>query len=91
MAESIPDRQWKYLPSYVGHALIGFSTSIGIIYGGVWRTLAIVGIAIQLVYQYVEFLRRRDTPARDVADMTAGYYLGIGAVALMLWFGSRRR
>ena len=90
MRNEIPPRNWrKYGYGYVGHGLMGAVVAFGIYLGGVFRVLAIVGIAIQLVYQWLEFLRRGDTPGRDTGDIFAGYLVGAGFVSWIV--GGRRK
>ena len=59
--------------------------------GGVWRTFALVGLAVEMFYQLVEFLRRGDTPARDVKDVKLGYYGVVATFVLICWWGGRER
>ena len=87
MNKPLPPRKARYIPSYIGHGLIGVFAFIGILFGGLWRVVAVVGLALYLTYQTVEFLRRGDTPARDVGDTGAGYVAAIAVWLAILWRG----
>ena len=79
----IQKRNWKcYWWAYVLHFLSGIALVAGIFFGGIWRVFALVGLVIELFYQFVEFLKWKDTPARDVKDIKVGYYLGILVVVI---------
>ena len=57
----LPPRNWRrYWWAYLLHGLSGGLAAIGILKGGVWRTFALVGLAVELFYQLVEFMRRGD-------------------------------
>ena len=67
----MPPRDWKkHWHSYLGHALLGVLSAVMILDG--WEVSGTVITACYLTYQYVEFLRRGDTPARDIADFILG-------------------
>ena len=88
----IPPRDWRrYWWAYLLHGLSGGLAAVGILMGGVWRTFALVGLAVEMFYQLVEFLRRGDTPARDVKDVKLGYYFTIGAIILICWLTGRKQ
>ena len=72
----------------LGHCdgVSGALAAIGIVVGGFWRMLAIMGIVLELFYQFVEFLKYRDTPARDVKDIKIGYYVTIAVFLFLYWF-----
>ena len=56
---------------------------MGIVIGGPFLVLAIVGLTIQLVYQWLSFLKKGDTPGRDVGDVFAGFLVAV--VVFVLW------
>lgn len=87
MTDKLPPRSWRrHWSGYLGHGLIGVAVALGIFLGGVWLVLAITGLVIQLTYQGLSFLRKRDTPGRDVGDVFAGYLIAIIViVGLILW------
>ena len=85
MPSPIPPREWKYVPSYIGHALQGALVVVGIVVGGPWMILALVSAVGYAVYQGLEFAKRRDTPGRDMGDWMGGLYLLTGLVVLLVW------
>ena len=77
-------RNWKKDGhNYIGHGLIGAACVVGIVIGGPFLVLAIVGLTIQLVYQWLSFLKKGDTPGRDVGDVFAGFLVAV--VVFVLW------
>ena len=89
MTKPIPPRNWrKHGVFYVAHAASGALVAIGIMFGGPIRTLALAWLAIRLVYQWLEFERRGDTPGRDVGDISVGFAAAVvGALAMVFWYG----
>ena len=82
-----PPRDWKkhwhhYLLHIIEGALVGF----GLFLGAPFPAVAICGLVILLVYQWLEFLRLGDTPSRDVMDIGLGFAGGVaaGAIAILL-------
>ena len=70
-AKPLPPRDWrKHWHSYLGHWLLGVWVAAMILDG--WISSGFAILICYLVYQYVEFKRRGDTPARDVADFMVG-------------------
>ena len=71
MIKPLPPRDWKaHWYSYLGHWFLGVLVAAMILNGAIASGFAI--LICYLVYQYVEFKRRGDTPARDVADFMVG-------------------
>ena len=89
----IPPRQWRYAPHYLCHAAVGALVALGILTAPeVHDPVAVYAVfagSSFLIYQCIEFLRRGDTPARDIADFMVGLLLaGAGYAAYeALWGG----
>ena len=92
MNNPIPPRIWrKDGVFYVAHAASGALVALGIIWGGPVRVLALAWLATRLVYQWLEFERRGDTPGRDVGDISIGFGAMVaGALALVAWHGRKQ-
>ena len=84
MTKPMPPTDWKrHWPTYLGHIALGILTAQMIATTGWGFPGMLLGIAF-LVYQYVEFKRRGDTPARDIAHWMWGLVPVL--VAEYLWF-----
>ena len=67
----LPPRDWPaHWKTYIGHGLLGALVALMML--SAWPVSGCAILACYLVYQTVEFLRRGDTPARDVADFMVG-------------------
>ena len=85
----IPPRNWKKnWAAYIGHivslALCGVGMASGVpeymVVGAAYATM-------YCVYQCIEFARRKDTPARDLADGMWGLTLGaLGYISIVEGF-----
>ena len=85
-------RNWKKDGhNYIGHGLIGAACVVGIVIGGPFLVLAIVGLTIQLVYQWLSFLKKGDTPGRDVGDVFAGFLVAVVVFVLWLLLGRKNQ
>ena len=80
--QEIPPRNWKrWGLAYASHWLVG--AVLGVLIAGLAPVVGCAGLAIILVYQWVEFLRRGDTPARDILDYGVGF--AVGAAGYAVW------
>ena len=67
----LPPWDWKHhWYNHLGHALLGILVA-GIVCSG-WAVAGCAILTCYLVYQWLEFLRRGDTPARDVKVFMVG-------------------
>ena len=88
--DRLPGRDWeRWGVAYIAHALTGFISSCGTIIAIDQLEIALVipFVALSALVcwrQYVEFLRRNDTPGRDLGDHIVGYGIGIGVGLLWL-------
>ena len=79
-----------YLFNYPAHVVVGFLAGAGMLLGGefigVWIPFALL-LGLVIVRQTVEFVRRNDTPGRDLGQTMAGLILGyaFGAWLLADW------
>ena len=87
--DRLPSRNWrKWGVAYVAHAATGFFSSSGSIIsldqGLIYLTPAFIQLSLLVCWrQYVEFLRRNDTPGRDLGDHIIGFGAGIAAGMLV--------
>ena len=83
----IPERNWrKWWLGYLAHAATGAMSGAGV---GLAITTGELSYALTftlsfhvMVRQTVEFLRRHDTPGRDLGDHITGYVVG-GGIAII--------
>ena len=73
---SVDWRQWWY--AYIAHFLTGALAGLGVTYGGEAAVYFVVIPALVVARQTLEFLRRNDTPGRDLGQHIAGFCVGIG-------------
>ena len=76
-------REWrKYGAWYLVHMFTGAVAAAGMIVSATSEPIGIVPFAgvtgLVMVRQTVEFLKRRDTPGRDLGDHLTGYVFGLG-------------
>ena len=84
-------RRWWY--GYLAHTLEGALTAVAMVAGpALWPSLAVpLLVAGALLFtgsifaQYLGFLRKNDTPGRDVHHILLGYCLGLLACGIALW------
>lgn len=82
-SKPMPARDWRrHSVDYLLHVLLGLAAalSLGL---DTWAVYGVLGTAIFLTYQVVEFLRRGDTPARDIFDFALGWGAGLGCTLLL--------
>ena len=86
-----PARQAKYLWSYLGHAVQGFVVGlfVPILF------IPLLYVSYQMIEYAAYYLRNKDraytandTPSRDIADFTIGYWAGsfVTLLGLACWF-----
>ena len=78
----VPPRNWRRWGfAYFAHAATGAIAGAGVgfaVGAGYWPATLTHLLAIRSDWrQYVEFLRREDTPGRDMGDSIAGYCCGL--------------
>ena len=90
----VQPRDWKkYGVAYVAHGVTGFAASFGMIVAGShfgWFVfIPFLLLTVEVLYrQTIEYLRRHDTPGRDLQDHLTGYVTGLcAAVAVFVWIG----
>lgn len=86
MSQPVPKRNWsKWWYAYAAHVVTGITSGggIGIAIGvnePVWALTFLITVTV-IARQTVEYLRRNDTPGRDLGDHLIGLFAGL-AVAL---------
>ena len=80
----------KHGIDYAVHFLVGFAAALGMLVGPALENAVVAVPFVMLVVficvrQTVEFMRRRDTPGRDLQHYMMGYMGGLGIGALLLW------
>ena len=82
--QKLPERDWgKWGVAYLAHGATGAVASAGsiisIVEGPFLLFLPFLFLSGLVCWrQYVEYLRRNDTPGRDLGDHIVGYGIGIG-------------
>ena len=85
----IPKRNWhKWGVAYVSHMTTGAIAQCGAVLGAALiDPFLLTAVAIHLLViarQGLEFMRRNDTPGRDLMDHIIGAVIGWGAAAAIL-------
>ena len=90
----VPPVNWRrWWPAYLGHALEGALAAAAMIAGpALWPAFAkyLFGagallLAGSITAQCLGFLRKNDTPSRDVHHVLLGYCAGLLACGAWLW------
>lgn len=67
----IPPRDWRrWWYGYIGHFLLGVLTAVMLITD--WTMTGLGFLLAYVAYQGFSYLRKKDTPGRDVGDFMAG-------------------
>lgn len=84
MRQEIPKRNWRrWGLAYASHWLTG--GVIGALVAGMDPLVGCAGLALIIAYQWLEFERRHDTPARDLLDYGTGFAVGVLAYKGVMW------
>ena len=89
----VPDREKRYYKWYFVHALTGFIGGFGMVVTPVHFEEATLVLPFAMlpgmvaIRQTVEFLRRNDTPGRDLGDHLTGFVIGLVGGAILLQWG----
>ena len=87
---NLPKGSWRqHMVPYLTHIFVGFAAAFGMVVGPalegpILATPFVMLVVFICVRQTVEFMRRRDTPGRDLQHYMMGYMVGLVAGALSL-------
>ena len=91
--KALPPGEWKHICGYVSHFATGFIAAAGMIIAPAWEGEAVLVVpfglltAAVLTRQTVEFMRRGDTPGRDLHHHIMGFVAGLGTgLAALAWW-----
>ena len=73
--DPLPDMDWEtWWYAYIAHALTGVITGLGVIFGGDVAPYFMSIPVLVVARQTLEFLRRNDTPGRDLGQHMGGLF-----------------
>ena len=84
----VPKENWKkWWWAYSAHFATGAIAGAGLAYGGDVAPYFVIIPALVVCRQTVEFLRRNDTPGRDLAHHMTGFIIALCVVAATTQLG----